>query len=99
MSRQYCKSLCGKHSVFQIQTDEMHWDVQPQRSPAGPFFFSMALISRNSVNCQRRSEMRFPDSGWPKEYDILSILEETHGGKRLNLTLVNGGLKTEVKVL
>ena len=43
--------------------------------------------------------MSLAHAGRAEEDDIFSIFQKTHGGQLLDLSLINGGLETEIKVL
>lgn len=61
------------------------------------------VIGRESMLRSHQTEsgrqVGLAHAGRAEEDDIFAILQETHGGQFINLVLVNGGLKREVKVV
>ena len=45
------------------------------------------------------SGLSLAHTGRPEEYHVLPILQETHGGKLVDLALVDGGLEGEIEVV
>ena len=48
---------------------------------------------------QSGSQMSLAHAGWAEEHHVLRIFQEAHGGQFIDLTLVDGRLKGEVKVI
>lgn len=61
------------------------------------------VIGRKSMLCSHQTEsgslVGLAHAGQAEEDDIFAILQETHGSQFINLTLVDGRLKREVKVI
>jgi len=52
----------------------------------------------NCLHAERHSEMRFADTRWAQQDDVLAVGEEAQRGQFLDLLAVNGGLKAEVEI-
>ena len=55
------------------------------------------MLSRRKA--QGQGQMGLAHTWWTKEYHILPILQEAHGGQLVDLALVDGGLEGEIKVV
>ena len=56
-----------------------------------------AVLGRHQA--QGRGQVGFAHSGRPKEYHVLPILQEAHGGQLVDLALVNRGLEGKIEVI